>query len=355
MTPRARYTVRMAAAIVVAAIFVAVAFIGVGFDTPLQQAAEMLGVALLFSICIGTSCALVIPRISPRLWTYRFPVNWIILILAMFVLALFGSTVTIAILVLIGYIPAARFTEWLLGSARYAIITTLTFGIAMSAYELMRARLELALLTARTKERDEAEARRLAAEAQLASLESRVQPHFLFNTLNSIAALIPTDPKGAEKMTGQLASLLRSSLDGADRPLVPLGQEVETVREYLEIERVRFGDRLRCRFDVEAAAEPALVPRFSLQTVVENAVKYAVSPRRDGGRLEIAARMVDGRVRIDVDDDGGGFDTAAIPAHHGLDALRRRLALTFGDRASLEVRSSPAGTSVRIDIPRSTA
>jgi sensor histidine kinase YesM len=353
MTPRLRYIGRMAAAIVVATIFVAVAFIGLGFDTPWRQAAEILGVALLFSTCIGTSCAAVMPRISPRLWTYPFPINWIVLILTMFVLALLGSVVTIGLLVLVGYIPPARFTEWLLGSARYAIITTLTFGIAMSAYELMRARLDEALLAVRTKERDEADARRLAAEAQLASLEARVQPHFLFNTLNSIAALIPTDPRGAEEMTGQLASLLRSSLDGADRPLVPLGHEVATVREYLDIERVRFGDRLRCRFDVEAAAETALLPRFSLQTVVENAVKYAVAPRRDGGCVAIAARMVDGRVRIEVDDDGAGFDVAAIPANHGLDALRRRLALTFGDRAGLEIRSSPAGTSVRIDIPRS--
>jgi sensor histidine kinase YesM len=343
----------MAAAIVVAAIFVAVAFMGVGVDTPWRQAAELFGVALLFSICIGGSCAAVLPRISPHLWTYPFPINWVVLIVAMFVLALSGSAVTIAILVLVGYVPPARFTEWFLESARYAIITTLTFGIAMSAYELMRARLDEALLAVRTKERDEAEARRLAAEAQLASLESRVQPHFLFNTLNSIAALIPADPGGAEKMTGQLASLLRSSLDDADRPLVPLGQEVETVREYLEIERVRFGHRLDCRFDVDDSVTTVLLPRFSLQTVVENAIKYAVSPRRDGGRVAIAARLVDGRVRIEVDDDGSGFDAAAIPANHGLDALRRRLALTFGDRAGLEVCSSPAGTTVRIDIPRS--
>jgi LytS/YehU family sensor histidine kinase len=209
------------------------------------------------------------------------------------------------------------------------------------------------MLTVRTKERDEADARRLTAEAQLAALESRVQPHFLFNTLNSIASLIPSDPQGAEKMTGQLASLLRSSLDGADRPLVPLGQEVETVREYLDIERVRFGNRLRCRFDVEADAKTALLPRFSLQTVVENAVKYAVAPRRDGGRIAIAARLVNGRVRIEVDDDGAGFDEASIPPNHGLDALRRRLALTFGDRAGLAVRSSPAGTTVSIEIPGS--
>jgi len=97
----------------------------------------------------------------------------------------------------------------------------------------------------RTKERDEAKARRAALEAQLASLESRVQPHFLFNTLNSIASLIPSDPGGAERMTTQLASLLRSSLDAADGALVPLADELRTVRDYLDIERVRFGSRMQ--------------------------------------------------------------------------------------------------------------
>ena len=109
----------------------------------------------------------------------------------------------------------------------------------------MRSRLNEATVALRTKERDEAEARRLAAEAQLASIESRVQPHFLFNTLNSIAALVHDDPAGAERMTGQLAALLRSALDSTATPLVPLDDELRVVRAYLDIERVRFGDRLR--------------------------------------------------------------------------------------------------------------
>jgi LytS/YehU family sensor histidine kinase len=343
----------MAAANLAAAAFVSIAFFGAGTRLSLRHALEAFAVALVFAICIGVPSAIMIPRLSKPLWRFPFPINWIGLVAAMFVIAIAGSAATIGILIVSDYIPAGAFGAWFLGSIRYAIITTLIFGISISAYEMLRGQLDEALLTVRTKERDEAEARRLAAEAQLVSLESRVQPHFLFNTLNSIASLIPTDPKGAEKMTGQLASLLRSSLDGADRPLVPLAQEVETVREYLDIERVRFGDRLRCRFDVDQSAEAVLLPRFSLQTLVENAVKYAVAPRRDGGSVAIAARMVDSRVRIEVGDDGSGFDPTAIPSNHGLDALRRRLALTFGEEAHLDVRSSPAGTTVRIDIPRS--
>jgi sensor histidine kinase YesM len=105
-----------------------------------------------------------------------------------------------------------------------------------------------------SKERETADARRLVAEAQLASLESRVNPHFLFNTLNSIAAMTHTDPQGAERMTHQLASLMRSSLDAASVPLVCLRDEIDLVRSYLAIERVRFGDRLRYTIDVDERA-----------------------------------------------------------------------------------------------------
>ena len=266
-------------------------------------------------------------------WKHRFPFNWVLLIVWLFGFAMAGSAATVAILAAIGYIPAARFAYWMVGSARYAIVTTLTFGLAISAYEVMRARLEAAELAMRTKERDEAEARRAALEAQLASLESRVQPHFLFNTLNSIASLIPSDPGGAERMTTQLASLLRSSLDAANGALVPLSDELRTVRDYLDIERVRFGSRMKPELMIDAAAGNALVPRFSLQTLVENSVKYAIAPRRDGGRIAVRASARDGVAHIEVEDDGPGFDPSAVPANHGLALLRQRLAFTYGDRA----------------------
>ena len=132
----------------------------------------------------------------------------------------------------------------MVGSLSTALVISLIFGVAITAYETMRGELDDTIVALRTKERDEAEARRLAAEAQLASIESRVQPHFLFNTLNSIAALVHDDPAGAERMTGQLAALLRSALDSTATPLVPLDEELRVVRAYLDIERVRFGDRL---------------------------------------------------------------------------------------------------------------
>jgi LytS/YehU family sensor histidine kinase len=231
------------------------------------------------------------------------------------------------------------------------VIVTLTFGVFVTAFETMRAQLNEARLALRTKERDEAEARRLAAEAQLASLESRVQPHFLFNTLNSIAALIPQDPAGAERMTGQLASLLRSSLDASSSALVPLEQELRTIRDYLEIERVRFGNRLQYDVNVDPALGSTPVPRLSLQTLVENSVKYAVAPRREGGRIVISAARNGHHVRLAVADDGGGFERSRIESGHGLALIEDRLRMLFGDRAALDVASRPGETIVAIQLP----
>jgi len=267
-------------------------------------------------------------------------------------LALIGSIVAIAVLRAIGYIAPGEFGAWLRGSLRISLIMTLIFGISGTALEAMRARLDQTTLALRTKERDEAEARRLAIEAQLASLESRVNPHFLFNTLNSIAALVPRDPEGAERMTGQLASLMRSALDTAGSPTVPLEDELKVVRDYLDIERVRFGERLRYTFTLDEHALKTPVPRLSLQTLVENSVKFAVSPRPEGATIAVNAQMIDSCVRIEVKDDGPGFGGAGMPTGHGLALLEARLKMIFGDRATLSVENqSGGGARVWLTVP----
>jgi LytS/YehU family sensor histidine kinase len=241
------------------------------------------------------------------------------------------------------------------GSLKISVVVTLTFGIVGTVVESLRARLDETALALRTKERDEADARRLAAEAQLASLESRVQPHFLFNTLNSIAALVHDDPAGAERMTGQLAALLRSALDSTATGVVPLDDELKIVRAYLDIERVRFGDRLRYSVDVLDGAGRMEVPRMALQTLVENSVKYAVSSRRDGASIKVHAAGRGGRLQVTVADDGPGFAADMRPDGHGLDLLEKRLRFVFGADAMLTVRSTPGDTAVTIDVPSKAA
>ena len=353
MIPQRRrvvYWMRIAGANILASVFVVVAFSGVTIRTPPREILVAFGVAFVFSSCIGPLLGIVIPRIAPVLWwRLPFPLTWIALVGSMIALAIAGSAAAITILTAIGYLPPARFFQWLAGSLRIAIVVTLTIGLLFTIYEMMQERLHEATLALRTKERDESEARRLAAEAQLASLESRVQPHFLFNTLNSIAALIHDDPAGAERMTGQLAALLRSSLD--QTPLVTVGDELRMVRDYLEIERVRFGDRLRYRLDIEPAAEHARLPKLVVQTLVENSVKYAVSARRDGASVIVRANVADGRLRIAVEDDGPGFDASQFPPGHGLALVRSRLAMTLGESARMDVVSRRGFTSISIDAP----
>src|SRR5215470_2973874 len=286
-------------------------------------------------------CVLFLPRLAPfaqrRL---RFPFDWLLILAALVSFGIAGSFVAAMIGVLFGLVrPPIPFMQWYPDSMKVSIYFTVIFGVGGTLVGRLRGRLEVTTVALRTKERDEADARRMAAEAQLASLEARVDPHFLFNTLNSIAALVRDNPAAAERTIEQLASLMRSSLDRSASSLVRLDDELATVRSYLEIERVRFGDRLRFHIDSPPAAGTALVPRLALQTLTENSVKYAVSAAREGATVAVRAAAQDGRLRVSVEDDGPGFDASRVPEGHGLQMLRARLAMAFGDKAALTIES----------------
>jgi len=335
----------------IAATAMTAAVSGASWRTPLRRYAEPFAIALLFTASIVPLAAFIMPRVMPHVRRrIVFPLDWAIVFVIMIATGIAGSSVAIGILWTAAYIPPGQLTAWFMQSLKTSIVMTLIFGISISAFEAMRARLDDAEMALRTKERDEAEARRVAAEAQLASLESRVNPHFLFNTLNSIATLVHDDPAAAERMTTQLAALLRSSLDSGS-VLVPLADELKLVRAYLDIERVRFGDRLRYDVRVHGDTSAARVPRLAVQTLVENSVKYAVSPSRDGATIAIDATAANGRLRVDVGDDGPGFVATAVPDGHGLALVRERLAMTFGERASLGIESASGRTVVTIEMP----
>jgi sensor histidine kinase YesM len=353
MAGKARFVGRLAITNAAIAAVIAVGFADVGLYTPWRIAVEQFAVAYFIAWCISPVCVLVLPRITPPVFArYGFPLNWLIVIAVMFLLAAAGSLFAMVILAVGGYItPKYILIAWFRSSLKVSVIVTLTLGIFVTTREMLRSRLKKATLALRTKERDEAEARRLATEAQLASLESRVQPHFLFNTLNSIAALIPQDPVGAERMTGQLASLLRSSLDAAASPLVALNQELKVVRDYLDIERVRFGERIRFDIQVDKDAGDIPVPRLSLQTLVENSVKYAVSPSRTSVTICVRARLDGGTLRLEVEDDGPGFQAESELPGHGLAVLRERLRMTCGPASTLRVTQQRDHTVVEIQIP----
>jgi signal transduction histidine kinase len=208
---------------------------------------------------------------------------------------------------------------------------------------------DLALERARAVEQTRAE----LAQAELRALRAQINPHFLFNTLNSIASLIISNPRAAEDVTTQLADLFRYTLRASERETSTLGAELEFLRAYLAIERVRFGDRLQLEEAIEPGLEALLVPSLLLQPVVENAVRYAVAPRAEGGRVRMAARRNGDHLVLEVTDDGPGLD-AARPVSgtgFGLHALRERLRAA-GYKDSLEIDTGPGkGTCVRVTLP----
>jgi len=182
------------------------------------------------------------------------------------------------------------------------------------------------------------------AEARLSALRSQIDPHFLFNTLNAVSALVERDPRGVRRMIARLSELLRHSLEGAGEPVVTLRQELAFADRYLEIMRIRFQGSLEVEQRVDDEVCDALVPNLVLQPLVENAVKHGLGRLRGIGKIEIEARREEGRVVLRVRDNGPGMDGAA-PAREGvgLRNTRERLAQLYGADAALTLRTPDGG------------
>ncbi|MBI2838125.1 MAG: histidine kinase [Acidobacteria bacterium] len=212
-----------------------------------------------------------------------------------------------------------------------------------------RASESLAVLRlARRQQRDLARARE---RAELVSLRSLVRPHFLFNTLNSLAALIPTDPKRAEDMTVKLSHLLRQTLDSATTELVTLRKELDLTSCYLEIERTRLGERLHWYLDVPDDLLAAPVPNMILQPLVENAVQHGIVRRVSPGVVRISARASDGRLVLTVADNGPGMGPS-VTTGVGLRVVKSRLELLYGRAGSFALERVGEETLVVLGFPR---
>jgi len=196
----------------------------------------------------------------------------------------------------------------------------------------------------------------LAATAQLAALRAQINPHFLFNSLNSIAQLIRADPDRAEACVERLAEMFRYVLRYGEKDFVPLAEELEMARAYLDIERARFGDRLRVETHVDPPSLQHLIPNLILQPLVENAVRHGLSRKRGGGTVRIDASLADGCLELSVGDDGLGMPDTALERVYehgiGLRNLRDRLARLYGPAHLPEITSAPgSGTRVRLRLP----
>ena len=287
-----------------------------------------------------------------RAFSRRGPiVLWTVLISALILISGAGSILGSLILVGLRLESRALFRLVLLNSFRESVFLTLVIGVARLLFQRVHGQLENARLKLRTEELERERAVKLVTEARLTALEARLHPHFLFNTLNSISSLIPADPERAERMVERMAALLRFSLDAHQGGLVSLERELKIVRDYLEIEQARLGQRLRYHLDAGAELMALTVPPLSIQTLVENSIKYAVAPDRQGGEIRVQAGRRNGYLRIDVADTGPGFTMDSALAGHGLDNLRSRLAALFGSAAELRVGRTDGRTTVTFHVP----
>jgi signal transduction histidine kinase len=307
-----------------------------------------LPLGLVLSASIGGLAWTVFPMVAMLVAGWHRTAAWAVYLATMVFCAVAGTAGAATVPFLVGVWDARDIMIVFRDNIGGTIPVTIVIGITMILMGTAKARLEATELSLKTQQLERERAEKLAAEAQLASLSSRVQPHFLFNTLNSISGLIREQPAQAEAMIEHLSSLLRSSLDGKE--VVPIAQEIKLVTDYLEIQRTRLGGRLRYDLAVSPVAAGD-VPPFSLQTLVENSLKHVAGRRPEGLTLRIDVRRDDRRLVLAVTDDGPGFDPDAMRAGHGLDILQRRLRAVFGDAAAMEFDRRPGSMTVLLHMP----
>jgi two-component system LytT family sensor kinase len=193
------------------------------------------------------------------------------------------------------------------------------------------------------------------ARARLSALQAQLQPHFLFNTLNAIATLLRRDPRAAESTLTSLSDLLRITLSRSERQEIPLREELEFLERYVEIQRTRFGDRLRFELKVDDNVLDCLVPTLGLQSLVENAIRHGIEPSGKPGTVRVTAQADGKLLLLTVTDDGLGLPVPGSSNSKGgigLSNLKARLETLYGAAQSFEMNSSPeGGVRVRLRVP----
>ena len=246
--------------------------------------------------------------------------------------------------------PMHSWIEYLGGalSATYLMVCWIGLYLGFRYYESMQAQREAVLRSSA-----------LAQEAQLKMLRYQLNPHFLFNTLNAISTLIldNRNTTANSAVTG-LSEFLRYTLDQDPMKKVTVAQEVDALNLYLNIEKMRFGPRLTIDFSIDEAASTVLMPSLLLQPLIENAIKYAVSPREPGGRIRIGGHVTGGMLQLEVSDDGPGMVNPTRLANGrgvGIRNTCERLQVLYGDRGNVSVHNTEPGLRVALSFPAERA
>jgi signal transduction histidine kinase len=323
--------------------------VGLFLDKPLGTTLFLM--SLLFGTVVGLTVFVCSVALYPVLRNLSPWVRWGLLGVGLLAGSVAGTAAVVS-----------RFLFFVLSDTRQALavfalnaVLALLVGGLAHAYEGMRWRLAESLREVEEVRLVEAQLEEQAAKAELSALQARINPHFLFNTLNTISALLAEDPAKADEVVQTLADLFRYTFKATHVVTVPLSEELDFVDGYLAVERARFGDRLRVAWTIDPEARGARIPGLLLQPLVENAVGHGIAPVPGGGTVRIGARLSEGRLIVEVEDDGVGLRRDAeslIQDDHGLGNVRRRVATATRGRGALALGPAPGGrgTLARITL-----
>ncbi|MEQ1590060.1 MAG: histidine kinase [Gallionella sp.] len=234
-----------------------------------------------------------------------------------------------------------------------ALLIGLFFGIIASITFILFERIEQLNLEVKQRQLSQAESAKREMEAQLKMLQAQIEPHFLFNTLANVSSLIDNDPLLSKKLLERLNDWLRVALVRARSDHTTLGDELDMLENYLQILKIRFGERLRWTIDVPEDARGLVFPPMLLQPLVENAVRHGIEPKIGGGEIVIRAVINNTSLRIEVSDSGAGLLGDANVGGAGLANVRARLATLFGDAGKLSLENNvDVGATARLELPR---
>lgn len=316
------------------AIITVVVATGLAYNDP-QRWVDYLYSAFIFSNCIGFSISTLMHYFGPRF----DGLPTIVRLGIMVVIFIFGGVAgtEIALVIFKVFFRTTFDLANHLHALQLNLILSVIFGSVAVFYFSLRERARRLVTELKEKELNEERLTRLKTKAELEALQTKVNPHFLFNTLNSIASLISENPKAAEETVERLSELFRHSLRHTEKETVTLAEELDLIRTYLEIEQVRFGDRLRYEVHCEDSVREAELPAMLIQPLVENSIKHGIASAIEGGTIDVEAKESNGACIITVRDSGKGFQGAGDLSGFGLRSIQDRLRLLYGEEASLEI------------------
>ncbi|WP_290649190.1 histidine kinase [Aquisalimonas sp.] len=302
-------------------------------------------VNMVFSQCIGLSIFTMLEFVpSRRLSGARLVAGLSLAVAAGAVIGVLIAVVATGAVVERAREPATIFWQ--------SVLIALLFGGIASYYFMSRERLLRTRASLQEQELRGLEAERDRAATELRLLRAQIEPHMLFNSLAHVQSLIDTDPERGKRMLGYLIAYLRYSLLHARQQRTTLGDELKLLESYLEMYRIRMGERLRYAFDVPDALASVVLPPMLLQPLVENAIKHGVEPKVEGGMVRVCARAERGMLGLEVHDTGQGLGAVAAGTGVGLANLRERLAAVYGGAASLSIEDAPTGgVLARLELP----